>query len=673
MSDYHHLKPGVWKKRVSTCEFSQPRADGHGRSVSRFTVISTTAETDADTVQSYDPYRGSRVFQPLNSQVSHAKIIVHRDHPTNNSQSSPPQSRGRSGSSARPSRPTSARGTTANRPPSSRGSLISLQSVRQGPSHARKPGLRHKRAVEFNHARKRSHSAQGSHRKAPQTTVDPDRSKEEASNQSVKNRSRSPEVPAKADGRYSIAKDARAPTMRANGPDTVFTEEDLRHFSSNIAKDCDNAFKSSLIEDDSIAGSLGESDRKQHDSPFMRSADSTLNMTPATDMSMKTWDSRPLPPLPSERTLHSQSMASPRIDGSSAMTLTDSEYTERSTEKASQMAVPIRFGQHEDRRVVSAPVQTHSSKRLSMMPAINENTEVNVVSHDKTRIVSAPPHTPRKRFNGRAPGIEYLNRVENSIRVVHSPTATSPVKIPAPLRVQKKSTPKNEARRHASQQHSFDDGGRSENQYAQDGGIIMKKKKAWFKRISRAESDGAVPGLRDSPDYLAPNRLGDGEDADAPSAWTAGKKKSFSFPFWKTSKSSDLKMSIAGRSGASSGYASDGIPNTVAKDEGTRTQEALKSDTVTEVENKRHSDASSHRTIEVKQNWLARLFRVKPATSHLCMTISRRRARQEVAILLREWRKYGIRGIQVDKQRNVIFARVGAKNCEYFPLMCFYL
>lgn len=48
------------------------------------------------------------------------------------------------------------------------------------------------------------------------------------------------------------------------------------------------------------------------------------------------------------------------------------------------------------------------------------------------------------------------------------------------------------------------------------------------------------------------------------------------------------------------------------------------------------------------------------------MMLSRKRARQEVAILLREWRKrrYGIKGIQVDKERNIVFARVAAKNCK---------
>lgn len=72
----------------------------------------------------------------------------------------------------------------------------------------------------------------------------------------------------------------------------------------------------------------------------------------------------------------------------------------------------------------------------------------------------------------------------------------------------------------------------------------------------------------------------------------------------------------------------------------------------------------AERQIEPQQNWLARLFRVKPATRTLCLAISRRRARQEATILLREWRKWGMRDVEVDKDRNIIFARVGKKNCK---------
>lgn len=76
------------------------------------------------------------------------------------------------------------------------------------------------------------------------------------------------------------------------------------------------------------------------------------------------------------------------------------------------------------------------------------------------------------------------------------------------------------------------------------------------------------------------------------------------------------------------------------------------------------SHSGGVRNIEVHQNWLAKLFRFKPAIRHLCMVTGRKRGRQEIAILLREWRKYGIKGLQVDKQRNIVFARVVAKNCK---------
>lgn len=75
-------------------------------------------------------------------------------------------------------------------------------------------------------------------------------------------------------------------------------------------------------------------------------------------------------------------------------------------------------------------------------------------------------------------------------------------------------------------------------------------------------------------------------------------------------------------------------------------------------------DNVTTRNIEPQQNWLARLFRVKPATEHLCFIISRRNARQEIAILLKEWRRYGIRDVQVDKGRNIVFGRVGPQNCK---------
>jgi hypothetical protein len=70
------------------------------------------------------------------------------------------------------------------------------------------------------------------------------------------------------------------------------------------------------------------------------------------------------------------------------------------------------------------------------------------------------------------------------------------------------------------------------------------------------------------------------------------------------------------------------------------------------------------RQIEPQQNWIAKLFHVKPASKFICFSISRRKARQEITIVLRDWKRYGIRDVQVDKERNIVFGKVGKKNCE---------
>ena len=63
------------------------------------------------------------------------------------------------------------------------------------------------------------------------------------------------------------------------------------------------------------------------------------------------------------------------------------------------------------------------------------------------------------------------------------------------------------------------------------------------------------------------------------------------------------------------------------------------------------------------QNWLARFLRIKPAVNVICFQVSKVRARKEVAGVFREWRKYGMRDIVVDKTAGRIWARVDVKNC----------
>lgn len=63
------------------------------------------------------------------------------------------------------------------------------------------------------------------------------------------------------------------------------------------------------------------------------------------------------------------------------------------------------------------------------------------------------------------------------------------------------------------------------------------------------------------------------------------------------------------------------------------------------------------------QNWLARFLRIKPAMHVMCFHVSKVRARREVVSVFKDWRKFGMRDIVVDKAAGRIWARVDVKNC----------
>ncbi|PFH57995.1 hypothetical protein XA68_14306 [Ophiocordyceps unilateralis] len=631
MSDYHHLKPGIWKRRVSTCQFAQPRANGHGRSVSRFTVISNAADTEAETDKSYDPYRGSRILQRRDSEVSHAKIVIHRDS-HGASGSSQAATKLRSGSGARSVRVSSVRTSLTTRQ-SSRGSLASLRSSRQGTPHVVGPGLRHKRGVDFTHIRKRSVSAGPAPKTASQRSSSSGAAKVSVQ-RAGSSRSDTPELPKLADGTHPRAKGGpvtQVPT-KSGGVSMIFNEE-LRHFSKNCAQDCDKAFRSHLIEDDSVGGSWTDGERKRRGStPFSLALDSPT--TPATDNSNASWRTRPLPKVPLENASRG---APPMPDSPILSSDDDGDYGD--DDEVTRMAVPVLLSRQGERRVASAPAYSQATRKLSTLPSINENAGG---SNEGARIVSAPPSGHEKSH-----GTEYLGRVQNSIRVVHSPGPTTPVEAPKPLNVRKKTPTMEDARRQvAAAQHLEESDDPAALPTTHDGVARKKKMTSWFKRTSKAESETTDTGV---PSVSSSTTSKQAPFPDAHLVGDATKKKPFGLPFWKSNRNRDMKMTIPDKTDGDMGPRYE--PATRGQRAKTKRRSALL-----------ESSSSGTRNIEVKQNWLTRLFRVKPATSHICMTLSRRRARQEVAILLREWRKYGIRGVQVDKQRNIVFARLGAKN-----------
>ncbi|KAL8837861.1 MAG: hypothetical protein Q9170_002379 [Blastenia crenularia] len=62
------------------------------------------------------------------------------------------------------------------------------------------------------------------------------------------------------------------------------------------------------------------------------------------------------------------------------------------------------------------------------------------------------------------------------------------------------------------------------------------------------------------------------------------------------------------------------------------------------------------------QNWLMKFLRIKPAVTTLAFQVNRVRARKEIVAVLKEWRRYGMRDIVVDKEMGRVWATVGGVN-----------
>lgn len=373
----------------------------------------------------------------------------------------------------------------------------------------------------------------------------------------------------------------------------------------------------------------------------------------------------------------------------------------------------------DDRRIVSAPVYSQSGKAgVVPLPSIYEaRQEVwPLVDKDKPRTVSAPS---RSQAQYRAQDIEelaHLAQPENTIRVVVSPTATrskGPTSTAishgfsgrisgtdtAATRLSAEMQKKDRHRSTESLRHELQDqkqrrlndrrevSHRSEiatetipeeagtsNQDSMSGGseksLMLPSRRPWFKRQSKLDmrERPASQISRHNEAAAAAPQIGVSPEA------TLTKKKSLIFSFWKTSSRAD-KLDMAEENLSKSRSPLE-RPSQSRKDS-RNSRNSAHGSSRSKNSNKSRSgrtswydndDESNARRIDPQQNWLSRLFRVKPATRHLCLGMSQRRARQEVVMLLRDWRRYGMRDIEVDKERSIVFAKVGADNCESFPL-----
>ncbi|KAI6356017.1 hypothetical protein MCOR25_008016 [Pyricularia grisea] len=667
-SDYHHIRPPMWSTKVSTRQFMTNKAKGHGRSISKFTVISNVTDTETGanlgTVRSYDPYKSPVVKPP---HATHARIVIHRDStdPDRKTASLGSTSCRRPRANSTGSWKRSRRSQLGNRILTPRSTASSIQSSRK--FHARsRTGSRHKRAMDFSTVRRKAAAAKPSNQQtligAHSNQTVPERNKQCSSDPGL------------------LADITDSSNARLRSKDRL--HEELRNFSSSIAKDCDEAFNSSLLSVSQFDG-----DRSRQGSPFSLSLGAPGAGTPVTPVatptiprpSVRPWDSRPLPPTPPSSS-HEKELAVNSAENPGIPARRDRPPTQGYGLRSGPVAMTPTPS---DRRVVSAPVHggQYGSCATVKLPSIKEATQ-NIFQNEvnRSRIVSlpvnpsAPVPTPTE-----ARGLEFLSKAEQTIRIVHSPSAkreSGIVRRPNPIHVSTK--PSNVlgtstgpvAHNSADLYHA--DGssiGHKNTQLAQtssQGSVstfaMRKKTSSWFKRLSRESrsSKGSLcDGLDDETSTEVPHGLTSvpvknerdntsNNTTHRPPDKTSNKKKSFFLPFWRNNKT-EPRMSLAEPE-----FEESPSPET----------EPMTKSHKSSGNNRLQFDAaeSAERMIKPQQNWLARLFRVKPATRAICLSISRRRARQEVAILLRDWRKYGIRDVEVDKKRNVVFARLSSKN-----------
>lgn len=653
----------------------------------------------------YDPFNASRP-QHLDSLRSDDQIKVTVHAPQNEE-----HGRYRQPSRMSTSRSTSDRGRLqkpVSRVYASRSSLAS--STRSRGSAPFRATVGHKRGVEFSHIRRRSLSSQKiMSTNGPLTSVG-----EQAAGADEKASLR-PAIEHSTSTRYIRSKKPQAGSTKVtttiiqkSGRGSLIWKDDVRQLSSSLAKDCDEAFNRTSVV--SSTTSQNKSRFSGNSSVASRGPSPVLNV-PAKSQTLRhgSFDSRPLPPPPARSDSVKRELLEARKQATLRMASGEDSpgYIDRMVSHIDRLILPPSTSPsltHQDRRAVSAPAEAKQKNYTRPLPAINEayGDELSPRKVESDRIASAPePRTLKKNS-------KFFNERE-TIRVVNASAASfSPVRAPAPLTIRKKSSQGGQIKGNSGQE-SFDDSFKNQSSiqglrhqyyasskadvgpelsridedfnlddpYAQDSnaGTIVKKRSGWFRRNSKASDEG---------ESRSSSILGNETLLSQSSSKSGGRKSEpEDFPPIPPIPPTKKKVSILGRlfkkklpkTGMTVAselnlkhFEDDETNRSTAHDmfdEDMSIQDSI-ADSRQQSRSNRINQTTRARQIEPQQNWLAKLFHVKPASKFICFSVSRRTARLEIAKVLKDWKRYGIKDVQVDKQRNIVFGKVGSENCKSY-------
>ena len=546
-SDIHHLRPPNWKKRIATCEFTHSGRNGLTKNVSKFTVISNVREVDDNgTVASYDPYNASRNLQPCASQVSHAKITVHRNGGEPGAASGGPavshsyHSYKTVGSSFMEQRRMNSlrSGITASHLRSPHSTMSSIRSARSTPRPALNPRVR--RNIDFSVLRNNRYRGSSLlSRETQQSTLAGDADGKTTGGTGAVSAS---DTQTKAIGSSPISATSRTSFMDTSLPreDSLIWNEELQMLGHRIAEDCDKAFQSSIVLSESGGG---QDTREGTPYSLPSGAHSTGRLLELSSLDPtpkpRPWDNRPLPPTP-------------------AGTITPASST-WNRGAINIEPIPLNLRQPADRRTVSEPLYAryaHGGPRP--LPSIYED-ELN-----RSMVSLNSPKTPAAAVDNQ--GLMNYGPLEHTIRVVHSP-ANGPVPIPEPLNVRKVSKNDTDAaampeplklRKSSGQSATATVSATQEAQTRSGDEVAGDRAKArvssWFRRTLKEEAGNTSLVVATEPSMLPQEQNNPAKEAGIKSSnisQVAAKKKGLRMAFakWKNAAKNEqrIEMSILGK------------------------------------------------------------------------------------------------------------------------------
>lgn len=719
-SDYHHSRPPPPQSAPPLPSDRAPRSksqfsimnDEHLRPSQSFVGLPPS-------MSSYDPYRASKDLI-VSSPGEYLNITVHRNGTTSTGKASKGGRNTRHPNSTRietlkqvSRRASSQSSSSLQRSGRSRHSILRSSISRHSMISsgicssppvvvARRPSDAHRRGVSFGHIKRISTASaltsQDSRRASPpETPCMPEHFRErrlracanmhETVDSSPMTHVEQP-LRSRKERNKGIANETTRTKVRKSHNSGHLMRSDIRMHSAELEKACDEAFQ--------IRGSYGSMTTSH---TLASASDRTAKCdTPPSSISAASQDRpqktaiRPLPDLPKDtpNTYLTRTLAETRSK-LAAYKGSGDENAAKFDEVVKMLdSIMPRTSQSAEKRIMSAPEASKIAEQYGFLPIISEEGSDQRKSRDGSnwhRSVTAPVTKERKP-------------ADRTIRIVPpSSPAIAPVNVHKRISGSPASEASSSQRRQTAQKTSIVAGTKRVNDsfpltvIDEDSTllttptIVRKKKSGWFGRNKKeddpeAESTlvaSAKTGLESILDNHNSQTLTDeGVTGRSSPADATSSAISSEFPMRRprvgTGKNGIYKWfgkigrdkggdPMAARTGEATSR-SVMIPKANVPVSGVTTTDIIPSvdSGFSPASPSPSSNEAPPLSAGPERSWFARFFKIKPAVHILCFNIPRGRARQELVILLKEWRRHGIRDLEYSRETNTITARVDKIN-----------